>query len=68
MLEHPILMVAQATTGARLAMGKGNSGHNQQPPVLPSAAPVLYSAPVSVNRTGIICSMTLCSCGFCPDG
>ena len=46
MLEHPILMVAQATTGARIAMGKGNSGHNQDPPELPSRAPVLYSAQV----------------------
>ena len=54
MLEHPILMVAEATTGARLAMGKGNSGHNQKPPVLPSGAPVLYSAPVSVNHTGLL--------------
>lgn len=53
-LEHPILMVAEATTGARLAMGKGNSGHNQKPPVLPSGAPVLYSAPVSVNHTGLL--------------
>ena len=39
-LVHPILMVTRSTTGALLAMGKGNSGHNLVPPELPSAAPV----------------------------
>jgi hypothetical protein len=35
--------VTRGTTGALLAMGKGNSGHNADPPEPPSAAPVLYS-------------------------
>ena len=43
-LVHPILMVTRSTSGALLAMGKGNSGHNLDPPELPSAAPVLYSS------------------------
>lgn len=44
-LEHPILMVSRSkTTGALLAMGMGNSGHNLTPPELPSAAPVLHQA------------------------
>ena len=43
-LVHPILQVVRSSTGALLAMGKGNSGHNQDPPEAPSPAPVLFSA------------------------
>ena len=43
-LVHPILQVARSTSGSLLAMGKGNSGHNMDPPELPSDAPVLFSA------------------------
>ena len=43
-LEYPILQVARNGAGAMLAMGKGNSGHNQDPPEAPSPAPVLFSA------------------------
>lgn len=42
-LEHPILMAVRGADGAVLAMGMGNSGHNQVPPEPPSAAPVLFS-------------------------
>lgn len=43
-LQYPILQVARSGgSGAMLAMGKGNSGHNQDPPELPSPAPVLFS-------------------------
>ena len=41
-LEYPILQVARNASGAMLAMGKGNSGHNQEPPETPSPAPVLF--------------------------
>lgn len=37
-------MITRSTSGSLLAMGKGNSGHNLDPPELPSAAPVLYSS------------------------
>ena len=43
-LEYPILQLARnGGSGPMLAMGKGNSGHNQDPPVAPSPAPVLFS-------------------------
>ena len=43
-LVHPILQVARSTSGSLLAMGKGNSSKNTDPPELPSGAPVLFSA------------------------